>query len=390
MGPLGAQIPIGRRGEGQANVIQKRAAGVSTADTYRIPPRYRRDGKTAAPLSPVQDKFRDQILAKLAANTYHLEVITTCLCGGQESVAVSEKDRFGIPVGVVTCRACGLLRTSPRLAAADLPAFYDHEYHGLHMGIPDPAPTTNLFRVGQGTRIYAFARPHLPEGTHRIAEVGCGTGEVLREFAQAAAADGRVTSLVGCEFATKYVLAGRQGGPEVLLEAGPADVIVLSHVLEHFADVPNELSLIRRMAHEATVVYVEVPGLFTVHLKPDYGYDLLQYLTLAHTYHFSRDTLRDTMRRAGFSMVAGDEHVHSLFRVDPHRAGSLDDDASGRFDQLIEYVNRLERSPRLRLQRVIARAERRGLKVGELIMRFILSDSQYAALRARARGRRRA
>ena len=39
------------------------------------------------------------------------------------------------------------------------------------------------------------------------------------------------------------------------------------------------------------------PWIQTIHLKPEYDYDLLKYLTFAHTFHFSLETLTDVMDR---------------------------------------------------------------------------------------------
>lgn len=357
------------------------------------PTRYRNDGKAAFRLSAIQRDYRDVVLNKLASGAYHMELVRTCLCGETKALAIAEKDRFGIPVGIVACSSCGLVRTSPRLAADDLLAFYNDDYHGLHMGIPDPTPTTDLFRAGQGLRIYDYLRGYLPPGFLRVAEVGCGTGQVLRDLARAAAADGRQVTVVGCEYAKRYVAAGRlvgtdvrEGGPREMLDAAPVDLVILSHVLEHFADVSEDLSVIRQLGHEGTLVYVEVPGFLSVHRKREYSYDLLHYLTLAHTYHFSLGTLTDTMFRAGFSFVEGSEEVRSVFRLERAEwAGrSLPDE--GRLELLVQYIHWLEGSRRLRLRRLLGRIEKASRALASNWLKVLLSDRQYAAIRARIVG----
>jgi hypothetical protein len=100
--------------------------------------RYRADGKPATRLTGVQKRHRQIFLSRIEDGTYHWETVSICLCGSDVAMPVAEKDRFGIPVGVVLCRGCGLLRTSPRLAAENLPEFYEHDYHALHMGITEP------------------------------------------------------------------------------------------------------------------------------------------------------------------------------------------------------------------------------------------------------------
>jgi SAM-dependent methyltransferase len=275
---------------------------------------------TCAPafrLSPVQRRYRATVLSKLTDGQYHLEKVPDCpLCGSSEATSLASHDRFGLPVGVVLCRSCGLVRSTPRLAASDLPAFYEEDYHGLH-GLPAPDPSMALFRSGQGAAVFATIRDQLPERRLRVAEIGAGTGQVLREFAEAAGG----AMLAGCEYASAYVDAGRsagtdlrQGGPETLRDLAPFDVVILSHVVEHFPDPVAGLTEVRTLGDLNTLFYVEVPGLLTIENKSEYAYRFDRYLTLAHTFDFTLATLTDTLARSGFQLVRGDEQVRSVYR----------------------------------------------------------------------------
>ena len=342
---------------------------------------------SAAPqrLTAVQERFRDAVLAKLNAGDYALEEVLYCLCGSQDSVSVADRDRFGLPVGVVVCTACGLARTSPRLAQESLPRFYDEDYHGLHMGVPDPAASTSLFRPGHGRVIYSLLEGSLPGRQLRVAEVGCGTGQVLREFIAAGARRGREITGMGCEFASAYVEAGRgagttirQGGPETLRDDSPFDVVILSHVVEHFTDVPGELAQISQLVATDGLVYVEVPGILTIDAKAEYEYEFGQYLTLAHTYHFSLDTLVDAMDRAGFALVFGDEETRSVFRRAPHR---VERSAAHGAAAVLEYLDSLDRSRSLPFKRAALRARRGVLTHAQRAARSILPDRAYRIVR---------
>ena len=282
--------------------------------------RLRNHGRPARPLPPIQASARAAFLERVRDGTYHWEEVPVCLCGSATSVQVAAKDRFDIPVGFVVCTACGLMRTTPRLAARDLPRFYDTDYHALHMGIEAPEPDTALFRTGQGIEVYEYIRPFLAPGPLYIAEIGAGTGQVLREFGRAAEGAGHDVNLIGCEYARSFVVAGREvgtdlreGGIEALAGGAPPDVFIMSHVVEHFADPTAELQHVWRIARPGTLVYVEVPGLMTLHAKSEYEFELSQYLTLAHTYHFTLSTLVQAMARAGFRLLTGDEVVRAVF-----------------------------------------------------------------------------
>lgn len=271
------------------------------------------------PLTRIQAEYRRAFMGKLHDGRYRFEQVPACPCGSAAVIALADRDRFGIPVGIVLCRACGLARTSPRLAADNLAEFYEHDYHGLHQGIRRPDPSTALFRRGQGAAIHEFLADLLPDRPLRVADVGCGTGGVLREF-ESAAGHRHITS-VGCEYSGPFAAAGRRagsdirhGGLEQLTNEPAFDVVILSHVVEHLPDLAGDLAAVRGLGHAKTLFYVEVPGLLTIDRKPEYAYRLDQYLTLAHTFHFTLSTLTASMARAGFEVVRGNEVIRTVFR----------------------------------------------------------------------------
>jgi len=339
-------------------------------------------GRPPKRLTPVQHRFREALLGKLSTAVYEYERAGTCVCGATGSVQLATHDRFGIPVGTVLCQSCGLCRTDPRLATKDLPSFYNEIYHGLHQGISEPDPASVLFRVGQGDAIHSYVHDLLPGGDLRVAEIGCGTGNVLREF-QAAATD-RDVAVAGCEYAEAFVAVGRKagtdvrlGGPEALRSSAPFDLVIMSHVAEHFPDPVEALTGVRELGHLDTLYYVEVPGVMTIHRKPEYGYRFDRYLTLAHTYHFTLATLATTMARAGYQLQRGDEEVRSVFKAGSPEVPRSDADTAV---QILSYLKWLERSWRMRIVR--ARHEARPV-VGRVVRR-ILGGRLYARLRGRS------
>ena len=321
---------------------------------FRMPKRYRNDGAVAWSLDALQAEYLIRLRRKLDDGRYRLEEIGSCLCGAREHVRVAEKDRFGLPVGVVMCTACGLLRTSPRLATECIPAFYEEDYHGLHFGRSTHDPEFSLYRKGQGHRIYSYVSDLLPESDLVVAEIGSGSGTVLREFAEEASRSGRSVNLYGAEYSSSYVEAGRSlgtdirsGGIEALEDIPPPDLVILSHVLEHFTDVPLEMEKLRTLVQPTTVIYVEVPGVFSLHTPSVYGFDLLRYLTIAHVHHFTLETLVSTLARFGFRLERGDETVRGVFKLDPTAASPSTNVA----EQTAAYLTWLERSWQMKVRR---------------------------------------
>jgi SAM-dependent methyltransferase len=315
--------------------------------------------RPAIPLTRTQTEDRSQVLAKLAAGEYRLERVVRCLCGSADSVPLADHDRFGIPVGVVLCSVCGLARTTPRLAAANLASFYETDYHGLHLSVRRPTPDEILFRRRPEAAIHPFLADLLPPGPLSVADVGAGSGRDLRAFAEAVAGPIRV---IGCEYSEAFAAAGRaagtdirHGGPETLTEFAPYDVVIMSHVVEHFPDPISDLAAIRALGHDRTLFYVEVPGLLSIDRKPDCAYRLDQYLTLAHTFHFTLETLTATMNRAGFGLARGDEEVRAAFTPAPLTTPRNDSEMAAR---VLTSLRRLDSWP-MRVRRVKPALRRR-------------------------------
>ncbi|WP_153115853.1 class I SAM-dependent methyltransferase [Rhodocyclus tenuis] len=158
---------------------------------------------------------------------------------------------------------------------------------------------------------FRFARRHLGalDGM-RVLEIGCGGGWNLLPFADAGCA------VRGYDYDEEYLHEGskrgldlRMGGLSAALAANEkADLILLSHVLEHFLDPQETLHQIRSLLTDKGVLFVEVPNLFAIRDR------LMRSLQGVHTYTFVPRTLERLMNRAGWGRVALNPVIQSLWR----------------------------------------------------------------------------
>jgi 2-polyprenyl-3-methyl-5-hydroxy-6-metoxy-1,4-benzoquinol methylase len=198
------------------------------------------------------------------------------------------------------CRACGLMRSDPYYDDTTLDSFYAYYYRRLYSGIE--CCTEEFFAQQQATGQSIFASVKAQLGAIRRVDVGCGAGGVLLPFAEAGA------TVEGCDHDWSYLAVGRkhglplvQGGIEALTTRD-ADLVILSHVLEHVRDPVALLMALSPLLGPGGCVAVAVPGVFLI--WRDYG-DLAFYLQNAHCWHYCLDTLHATMARAGFDLVSG-------------------------------------------------------------------------------------
>jgi 2-polyprenyl-3-methyl-5-hydroxy-6-metoxy-1,4-benzoquinol methylase len=275
--------------------------------------RYNYDGKAVIRLSDVQLGARTAFLRKMQ-QLYHL-VDVNCVCGSDCYEILSEKDRYGLPVTTVICKKCGLIYQNPRPDDDSLNDFYCNLYRKLY-----ETSTISRFFDSQfirGKRIVHWVYDmigHLPK---KVIEIGCGAGGILKAFQNKGA------QILGVDFDEAYINYGRSKGLQ--LEIGGAgkvnqqniDLIIFSHVLEHFSNIQAELNAIRDLLSIKGCLYIELPGIFNL---KQYSYDFLKSLQNAHNYYFTLGTLKQVLGLYGWELEQGNEEIYSLFRYTGHRS----------------------------------------------------------------------
>ena len=99
-----------------------------------------------------------------------------------------------------------------------------------------------------------------------------------------------------------------------ILEKGPCDILILSHIVEHFVDLKESLKLIDELTHKDTLVYIEVPGVLDLKDKEEYMYDYQDYNIIAHIHNFSLTTLTNVFASKGFKLIKGSEYIRMVMK----------------------------------------------------------------------------
>lgn len=301
------------------------------------------------PLSSRRDIARENLNTAFTNGTIQLVTPTECYCGGQEFALICDGDRFGLPFKAKLCRKCGLILTDPYLSEKDMPLYYNNYYHQIMFG---KMPRKALFGSNQGRlvfeRVWAYD-PALIVDKARVLEIGAGLGNVLQEFGESAKEKGFELNLMGTEY-SQECLAAIRGQGIIAVEGGcldvlavsdtPIDIIILSHVLEHVTDLDGFMAGLKNLASPATLLYVEVPGVLTLHAKPEYDFDFRKYFIHAHSAHYNFNTLKYHMARFGWSCLTGNEIAYGLFRLSSDIAQLPD--VSGLADQVLFYLANME------------------------------------------------
>lgn len=233
-----------------------------------------------------------------------------CPCGARgRDVVLARVDRYRIPHRTVLCKACGLSRTSPRLVASAYTDFYANYYRTIYER-PNDTPERVIDRQrANARRRYELITCHIPRRPETILEIGCGAGWNLLPFYDAGC------SVTGYDYDSDYLAAGRsrnlklhQGGiDEALTDGKTHDLVILSHVLEHFLEPAQEVQRVRSLLNPEGCLFIEVPSILKT------GHPLLRYFQSAHTYSFCRQTLTDCLSKTGLKPIFMDDMITSLW-----------------------------------------------------------------------------
>lgn len=267
----------------------------------------RLDGKRAAAVNWLNER--------VYSGAYKIVPVATCFCGSTRFEELSRFDRFGLPFGTQICIDCGLISQTRRLEESDMESFYNDIYWPLVSGNRESTFTT---AQASFEPFLGMLLPHVPSSVRTVFEVGCGAGERLARAGQALSPR---PILVGCDYSERALdlakrrgIDARLGGFETFKGPVKADVLILSHIVEHLVDLTRALADIRNITHDASAIYVEVPGVIDLVNKREYGYDYQDYNVIAHIHNFSLGTLAGVFATAGFGLVAGNEYVRAVFR----------------------------------------------------------------------------
>jgi SAM-dependent methyltransferase len=247
-------------------------------------------------------------------------------CGSPSGTPISEQELV-VPdevhversFSVVECPRCGLVFADVRTAQEDLDEVYrDHSKYAdtttfvaKTLG-PAPEPSADqvvspwdLDRLtGTADRLAAV----IAERSLDVLDAGCATGALLAMLAQRG-----FTSLTGLDpspsaTATASALPGVQAVTGSLFDPqadlGTFDVVVLTHVLEHLADVGGAIAALRALVRPGGLLFLEVPD---ANRYVDYLVAPFHDFNTEHVNHFSAPVLSALLARHGFEAADVEE-----------------------------------------------------------------------------------
>jgi len=286
------------------------------------------------------------------------EMVRCGLCNADDDkLLFYATDRaMGVPgqYGLVRCQRCGLSYTNPRPVAEDLPKCYPAiDYFGLDCASILPTSQMedklswkgklrrtilseyrNYPRIPEETLLRTFIRltkPFLQSIMDRfprlrappyteaglLIDIGCGTGEALREFRNLGwKTAGTDLSLDACRYARKNhnIDAFHTAGNDLPFPDNSVAVIYMNNSLEHIPEPRTFLAEAQRILQKEGRIVIETPNFDCRQAHR------LQHLWRGieiprHLYHYTSDSLTKLLETAGFTNIMIKPIVASPYNI---------------------------------------------------------------------------
>jgi SAM-dependent methyltransferase len=223
------------------------------------------------------------------------------LCGHEKHELVSAKIRYEQPRKAFQCSNCGLFFLYPQMTKEEERIFYEKEYGVIYSEEKGTTPK-DLFnaRLPDAKAYYELVKSYLSEKNDCL-EVGCASGYFLATIKD------KVKSVTGFETHTELRSYCKDIGINMIdrLEDGQDrqfDRIFMFFLLEHLGDPIGYLNSLSRVLKNGGYLFIEIPNVEDALLSL---YDIPKfvefYFTPAHQFYYSRKTLADMLRKAGFN-----------------------------------------------------------------------------------------
>jgi 2-polyprenyl-3-methyl-5-hydroxy-6-metoxy-1,4-benzoquinol methylase len=217
------------------------------------------------------------------------------LCEHDHTSLVAQRRERGLTIATVECSDCGLVYHNPVIEDQDRfeQAVSHRQWHtGEATGFP-----RQLRKLEKRWNLqWPMIQPVFTPGC-RVLEVGCGLGLVGARLKGLGAQVWAVEpdpeqAAYAREHHGLTVFCGRF--EEAALDAAPFDLILASHVIEHFPEPLAFLRQARTCAGPTTRLFLETPNI----LAPKVSFRRM--FSPAHNFYFAPQTLRWLLTKAGW------------------------------------------------------------------------------------------
>ena len=292
---------------------------------------YQYNNQSYLKINDLQKKKIKLFQDKIDTNEFKL-IKNDCLCGLKKNdILISSRDKYGIKIFNYLCQSCGLIRQDPVLDENSLMRFYQKFYREIYEGQEHDLNFERIFSSQEqsGVKIYNQIKKILVKNKleiknyNNVLEIGCGPGGILNYFKS------QGHDVTGVDFDNNYEPMIKKKNINFVCDnflnknfTGKYDVIVLSHVIEHFLDINSIIIKLNDLLKSNGVLYILTPGIFKfenyklLNLTNEHERTLfLFYIQNAHLFYFTLNSLKNVFNKFKdiFSFEFGDEEIQAIY-----------------------------------------------------------------------------
>ncbi len=214
-------------------------------------------------------------------------------------------DRFDMGVITVGCKTCGLIQSNPRPSQSGLDVFYSRDYRRFYQNIVNPSEEY-ILSTNKNIRMN-YAVKYLDDiinlnNLNSILDFGCSEGSFFESLINY----GYNGQLLGVEPNKNFVeFINSSRNIHIFSNINEVnksfDLVVFIHVFEHLLNPNFILSKLLVNLNKGGLIYIDVPDADE--------YENLSSLHIAHVYHFTLNTLKAMVEKAGFTVLVCEKHL---------------------------------------------------------------------------------
>jgi len=247
-------------------------------------------------------------LAKIFLNSRKKVVSDRCIVCGNNLFKPIISLKVKKDIKIITCKRCGLTRLNPIPSKNFYKNYYFHEYIKEYK-----LPQLSIKGSARGFKIKEFIHDDINR-IKGVFEIGCGNGNNLLAFRNF----NQNIKIGGIDPSKKAVSIGIENGLEIIMGFNDDltqemlsgyNVIILSHVVEHFINPYLELLKIKKIIDEDTFLYIEIPDSGSPKL---YSSRSKYWFRIPHTYYFNLRNFKALVNKSGFKILKLDKKNHVI------------------------------------------------------------------------------
>ncbi len=229
---------------------------------------------------------------------------------------ISNINKYNIMQNIVVCQKCGMIFYTNAIDYKSTQEFYNNYYIDLCIGGMD---SKDIFECQKqrGKIVLKCLQEYISKSPRNILEIGCGSAGISYVLSQ----HYEECNFYGLDYRSEDIEFAKSNGIRIFeysdnvyeqLRDIKFDIIIAYHVVEHFVDLHEELSKIRKLMDIDTLLYVGVPGVLETYKHYEY---FIQSLSMDHNFYFTANTLNKVMSMNGFENFYIDEEINAFYRI---------------------------------------------------------------------------